>query len=190
MCFFLALKLINFISLFKRNFVLIQIKLNLTTVRETLANEVVVGLLIFLIIWILNFEVWIGYHFFQKSSFFVCFFKSFFSFKCRKAISWCSSQKDYASRWYLDTDFSCLCQVEIFFLISILVYTFLKKSPGIFRFATLLLENTLSPLQILQHCVAIRVGWNSKVKNQDQWKFHNGNLTSFSWTRLEIPLLF
>ena len=74
-----------------------------------------------------------------------------------------------------DTDFSKLvnlCLVKISSLISIPVYTFLKKNIRIFRFFTLLLGNKPSALYILQNCVTLFIGGNSKVKNQDSWKFH------------------
>ena len=67
-------------------------------------------------------------------------------------------------------------------------YTFLKSPTGNFRFVTLPQEipekNGFYPWEILQICVT-PLG-NSKVKNQDPWKF----CISFSWTPLEFPLLF
>ena len=69
-------------------------------------------------------------------------------------------------------------------------YTFLKKKkkPWNFKICHFTFrnsrENKLLSLEILQNFVApLR---NSKVKNEDPWKFH----MSFSWTPLEIPLLF
>ena len=64
----------------------------------------------------------------------------------------------------------------------------LSPSPGFYRFVTLPLdipeENELSLPEILQSFVT-PLG-NSKVKNQEPWKFNN----MFSWTPLEIFLLF
>ena len=56
-------------------------------------------------------------------------------------------------------------------------YTFLKSPPGNFRFVTLpqeVLEKKAFTLETLQVCVT-HLG-NSKVKNQDPWKFRNNNL--------------
>ena len=50
---------------------------------------------------------------------------------------------------------------------------FSKKNPRFFRFVTLLLENKLLPLQILQNCVTPFVGGNYNVRNQSQWKFQH-----------------
>ena len=50
---------------------------------------------------------------------------------------------------------------------------FSKKNPRFFRFVTLLLENKLLPLQILQNCVTPFVGGNYNVRNQGQWKFQH-----------------
>ena len=64
---------------------------------------------------------------------------------------------------------------------------FWKKNPGIFRFITLPLEicekTSFVPWKF---CEMVQHPRNSKVKNQDPWKFH----MNFSWTTLEIPLLF
>ena len=65
---------------------------------------------------------------------------------------------------------------------------FFLKNPRIFRFAILTSgnsgENKASPLEIPDNG-ATHLG-NSKVKNQDPWKFQ----MIFSWSLLEIPLLF
>ena len=73
-------------------------------------------------------------------------------------------------------------------------YTFLKKNLSIFRFATLpleILEKTSFQFHLWKFCkiVTHTLFGNSRVKNQaqDPWRrFH----ISFSWTALEIPLLF
>ena len=64
---------------------------------------------------------------------------------------------------------------------------FSENPPGIFGYVT-------SPLEIPEKisfypwkfCKIVTPLGNSKVKNQDLWKFH----MIFSWTPLEIPLLF
>ena len=60
-----------------------------------------------------------------------------------------------------------------------------------FRFVTFILtnsrENKLSLQEILQKfCKIVTHFGNSKVKNEDPWKFH----MNFSWIPLEIPLPF
>ena len=50
---------------------------------------------------------------------------------------------------------------------------FSKKNPRFFRLVTLLLENKLLPLQILQNCVTPFVGGNYNIRNQGQWKFQH-----------------
>ena len=86
-----------------------------------------------------------------------------------------------------NTDFSKLvnlCLVKMFSLILTL-YILFWKTPGILGFVILLLENKLSPLQILQNCVSPLVDGISSVKNRNPWKFHEffmnipGNSTSF-----------
>ena len=61
-----------------------------------------------------------------------------------------------------------------------------RKNPSSWNFYIYHLTSgkKLSPLEILETCVT-PLG-NSKVKNKDSWKFH----TIFSWTPVEIPLLF
>ena len=61
-----------------------------------------------------------------------------------------------------------------------------RKNPSSWNFYIYHLTSgkKLSPLKILETCVT-PLG-NSKVKNKDSWKFH----TIFSWTPVEIPLLF
>ena len=62
-------------------------------------------------------------------------------------------------------------------------YTFLKKRARIFKFVTLPLEN---PEKTPRNFATLTPFGSFKFKNQDPRKFH----MSFSWTLLEVSLLF
>ena len=69
-------------------------------------------------------------------------------------------------------------------------YTFLKGPSGSFRFVTLSLENpgkqAFTHWKLCEVADCVKLLRSSKIKKQDPWEFH----MSFSWTPLEIQLLF